>query len=63
VPAPMHCCAFAACMHTEAVSEAVLNTGLHRIADTRVKYSVAALVERGASPFCCCLWIYIAATR
>lgn len=52
-----------ACATTEAVAEAVLNTGVHRIADERVKYSLAAYVERGGAAFCCCLWVYVAATR
>lgn len=51
------------CAATDAVTEAVLNTGLHRIADERVKYSVAALIERGGASFCCVMWLYIAASR
>ncbi|GFH23937.1 C2 domain-containing protein, partial [Haematococcus lacustris] len=31
--------------YADAVTEAVLNTGIHRIADERVKYSMAAHVE------------------
>ncbi|KAF5837475.1 hypothetical protein DUNSADRAFT_4277 [Dunaliella salina] len=49
--------------YAEALTEAVLNTGIHRIADERVKYSLAALVERGGAAFCCCLWVYVAVTR
>jgi coiled-coil and C2 domain-containing protein 2A len=45
------------------VTEAVLNTGLHRIADDRAKFSVAAVVEQTGVAFCCCCWIYIAVTR
>ena len=49
--------------YTDAITEAVLNTGIHRIADERVKFSMAAHVERGGQSFVCCLWIYVAAVR
>jgi len=49
--------------YTEAISEAVLNTGIHKIADERVKYSMAAHVERGGASFACCIWVYVAAIR
>ncbi|KAJ9514810.1 hypothetical protein QJQ45_028482, partial [Haematococcus lacustris] len=49
--------------YADAVTEAVLNTGIHRIADERVKYSMAAHVERSGIAFCSCLWIYVAALR
>ena len=42
----------------DAVAEAILNTGIHRIADDRVKYSLAAHVERGGASFTCCCYIY-----
>lgn len=46
-----------------AVAEAVLNTGLHRTADPRVKFAMAAYVERLGAPWVCCIWIYVAAIR
>eukprot|EP00798_Chlamydomonas_sp_ICE-L_P015518 gene15518-21607_t len=49
--------------YIDAVHEAVLNTGIHRIADERVKYSMAAHVEKGGHSFVCALWIYVAAVR
>uniref|UniRef100_A0A7S3R2T6 C2 domain-containing protein n=1 Tax=Dunaliella tertiolecta TaxID=3047 RepID=A0A7S3R2T6_DUNTE len=49
--------------YAEALTEAVLNTGIHRIADERVKYSMAAHVEHAGAAFCCCLWVYVAVTR
>lgn len=49
--------------YCEAVTEAVLNTGLHRVADERVKYALAAHVERGGAAYVCGLWVYVAATR
>jgi hypothetical protein len=50
--------------HTaDAVMDAVLNTGLHRVADDRARYSVAALVEPTGVAYCCCCWLYVAVTR
>lgn len=46
-----------------AVAEAVLNTGLHRTADPRVKFAMAAHVERLGAPWVCCIWVYVAAIR
>ncbi|GLC45458.1 hypothetical protein PLESTM_001738000 [Pleodorina starrii] len=49
--------------YLEAVSEAVTNTGIHRIADERVKFSTAVYVEPLGAAFVCCIWIYVAAIR
>ncbi|KAG2484062.1 hypothetical protein HYH03_017082 [Edaphochlamys debaryana] len=49
--------------YLEAVSDSVLNTGIHRIADERVKYSTAVFVEPLGASFVCCIWIYVAAIR
>jgi coiled-coil and C2 domain-containing protein 2A len=47
----------------EAVSEAVLGTGVHRTVDPRVKFAMAAHVEPLGASFVCCIWIYVAAIR
>ena len=47
----------------DAISEAVLNTGIHMISDDRVKYAMATHIERTGVKFVCCMWIYIAAIR
>ncbi len=49
--------------YLDAVVEAVLNTGVHRIADPDVKYAIAAHVEPLGHSFVCCMWIYLAAVR
>ncbi|KAG2451720.1 hypothetical protein HYH02_003500 [Chlamydomonas schloesseri] len=49
--------------YLEAVADAVLNTGIHRIADERVKFSTAVFVEPLGASFVCCMWIYVAAIR
>ncbi|KAF6253850.1 hypothetical protein COO60DRAFT_1463007 [Scenedesmus sp. NREL 46B-D3] len=49
--------------YAEAAAEAVLNTGLHRTVDPRVKFAMAAFVEPLGSAFVCCLWVYVAAIR
>ncbi|GFR45894.1 hypothetical protein Agub_g7350 [Astrephomene gubernaculifera] len=49
--------------YLEAVSEAVLNTGIHRIADDRAKFSTAVFVEPLGASFVCCIWIYVAVVR
>eukprot|EP00198_Chlamydomonas_reinhardtii_P008597 XP_001697934.1 predicted protein [Chlamydomonas reinhardtii] len=49
--------------YLEAVADAVLNTGIHRIADERVKFSTAVFVEPLGASFVCCVWIYVAAIR
>jgi coiled-coil and C2 domain-containing protein 2A len=45
------------------VSEAVLNTGLHRTVDSRVKFAIAAHVEPLGAAFVCRLWVYVATVR
>lgn len=47
----------------EAVTEAVLNTGVHRTVDPRVKFAMAAYVEPLGAEFVCCIWVYVAAIR
>lgn len=49
--------------YADAVAEAVINTGLHRTVDPRVKFAMAAYVEPLGAAWVCCLWIYIAAIR
>jgi coiled-coil and C2 domain-containing protein 2A len=46
-----------------AVSEAVLNIGVHRTVDPRVKFAMASYVEPMGASFVCCLWVYVAAIR
>eukprot|EP00955_Chlamydomonas_euryale_P086033 364187-Chlamydomonas_euryale.AAC.11 len=55
------CCAVL--LLADAIAEAVLNTGIHKIADDRVKYALAVHVERGGASFTCCMWIYVCALR
>ncbi len=49
--------------YADAVAEAVLNTGIHRTTDERVKFAMAAYVEPLGAAFVCCIWIYVAAVR
>jgi coiled-coil and C2 domain-containing protein 2A len=49
--------------YADAVAEAVLNTGVHRTTDERVKFAMAAHVETLGSAYVCCLWVYVAAIR
>ncbi|GIL90780.1 hypothetical protein Vretifemale_18510, partial [Volvox reticuliferus] len=49
--------------YLDAVSEAVTNTGIHRVADDRVKFSTAVYVEPLGAAFVCCIWIYVVAIR
>ncbi|GLI71606.1 hypothetical protein VaNZ11_016870 [Volvox africanus] len=49
--------------YLDAVSEAVTNTGIHRVADERVKFSTAVYVEPLGAAFVCCIWIYVVAVR
>jgi hypothetical protein len=46
-----------------AVSDAVLNSGVHRTVDPRVKFAMAAHVEPLGAAFVCRIWIYVAAVR
>lgn len=46
-----------------AVASAVLNTGLHRTADARVKFAMAARVEPLGAAWVCRIWVYVAAVR
>lgn len=47
----------------DAAAAAVLNTGLHRTSDARVKFALAAAVEPLGAAFVCCVWVYVAAIR
>eukprot|EP00775_Hariotina_reticulata_P004277 gene4277-4531_t len=49
--------------YAEAIAEAVIDTGVHRTVDPRVKFAMAAYVEPLGAAFVCCLWIYVAAIR
>jgi coiled-coil and C2 domain-containing protein 2A len=49
--------------YAAAVTDAVLNTGLHRTPDEHVKFAVAAHVEPLGTAWMCCIWLYIAAVR
>lgn len=49
--------------YSDAVTEAVINTGVHRTLDPRVKFAMAAYVEPLGAAFVCCMWIYVAAIR
>jgi coiled-coil and C2 domain-containing protein 2A len=46
-----------------AAAEAVLNTGLHRTTDPRVKFAMAAFVEPMGAAWVCRMWVYAAAVR
>jgi coiled-coil and C2 domain-containing protein 2A len=46
-----------------AVADAVLNTGIHRTVDPRVKFAMASYVQPLGHAFVCCCWIYVAAIR
>lgn len=46
---------------SDAIAEAVLNTGIHRTVDDRVKFSMAAYAEPVGCAFVCCIWVYVAA--
>lgn len=49
--------------YAEAVTQAVINSGVHRTVDPRVKFAMAAYVEQLGSAFVACIWIYVAAIR
>lgn len=48
---------------SEAVSRAVLNSGIHRTVNDHVKFSMATYVEPLGAEFVCCIWIYVAAVH
>lgn len=49
--------------YADAVAQAVINSGVHRTVDPRVKFAMAAYVERLGAAFVACIWIYVAAIR
>lgn len=49
--------------YAEGVAQAVINSGVHRTVDPRVKFAMAAYVEQLGSAFVACIWIYVAAIR
>jgi len=48
---------------SDAIAEAVLNTGIHRCGDDRIKFSMAAHAEPMGAAFVCCIYVYVAAMR
>lgn len=49
--------------YAEAVAQAVIGSGVHRTVDPRVKFAMAACVERLGAAFVACIWVYVAAIR
>lgn len=49
--------------YRDALAAAVTGSGLHRTVDPRVKFAMAAYVERMGAAWVGCIWVYIAAVR